>query len=234
MKKTYQDFLEDLAASESSGRYDVVNQIGYLGKYQMGKAALIDAGYYQVDGTKGNKFIDSYWTGKDGVKAKEDFLKNPQAQENAMQGYKKAQWEQILIRNLDRFIGQDAYGVHITISGLLAGAHLKGTGAKGLSGFLRKGINSSDGNGTTIKSYIEKFAGYETPFEKRKKLLDCEKNKNGKVINYLVEDIGWVDKGVAIQMVRGRNVDAVIVKSQKGTVFLKTPPDEKTGNNLVK
>ena len=40
--RSYAAFLEALAGRESSGRYDAVNSYGYLGKYQLGKAALID------------------------------------------------------------------------------------------------------------------------------------------------------------------------------------------------
>ena len=36
MHKTYEDFLLELAKSESSGRQGVVNTKGFLGKYQMG------------------------------------------------------------------------------------------------------------------------------------------------------------------------------------------------------
>ena len=34
--KSLEDWLEELAKRESSGRYDIVNSAGYLGKYQMG------------------------------------------------------------------------------------------------------------------------------------------------------------------------------------------------------
>lgn len=43
--KEYNTFLNDLGARESSNDYESVNRLGYLGKYQMGKLALIDAGY---------------------------------------------------------------------------------------------------------------------------------------------------------------------------------------------
>ena len=34
--KDLDDLLEELGFSESSGRYNIVNSAGYLGKYQMG------------------------------------------------------------------------------------------------------------------------------------------------------------------------------------------------------
>lgn len=49
--KTYDDFFEALGQKESSGNYASINKKhGYLGKYQMGEAALIDSGYYKRDG----------------------------------------------------------------------------------------------------------------------------------------------------------------------------------------
>jgi hypothetical protein len=74
--KDYEAFLSALGSRESSGRYDVENPWGYLGKYQMGEAALIDAGYYLQDGTAQNDWRGE-WTGKDGVWSKEDFLSSP-------------------------------------------------------------------------------------------------------------------------------------------------------------
>jgi|GEM_PF-5580562 len=45
--KSYDDFFENLGQHESSGDYHKVNGIRFMGKYQMGEAALIDLGYYQ-------------------------------------------------------------------------------------------------------------------------------------------------------------------------------------------
>ena len=47
MTKTLEKFFEDLGFRESGGDYKVVNNIGFLGKYQMGEMALVDAGYYK-------------------------------------------------------------------------------------------------------------------------------------------------------------------------------------------
>lgn len=47
MTKTLNDFYNNLGARESGGNYSSVNKYGYVGKYQMGEAAMIDAGYYK-------------------------------------------------------------------------------------------------------------------------------------------------------------------------------------------
>lgn len=76
--KSLEELLKDLGFSESSGRYDVVNSAGYLGKYQMGGSALTDAGYYKLNPNgKENDWLGTF-TGKDNVNSKEDFLNSPQ------------------------------------------------------------------------------------------------------------------------------------------------------------
>lgn len=57
--RNYQDYLAALARRESGGQpdpYRAVNRAGYLGKYQMGELALIDAGFYKRDRTNSNDF----------------------------------------------------------------------------------------------------------------------------------------------------------------------------------
>jgi hypothetical protein len=63
-----------------------------------------------------------------------------------------------------KYAGQTLNGVHITMSGLLAGAHL--LGADGEIRYLKSGgdMVDSDPFGTTIVNYITKFGGYDTPF----------------------------------------------------------------------
>ena len=124
MDKSYQNFLESLAARESGGNYQAINSYGYLGKYQMGEAALIDSGYYTKDGTANNDWRGQ-WTGKDGISSSIDFLKNTDAQETAIRDYMSIQWKYIEHFKLDEYVGKELNGITITESGLLAGAHLK-------------------------------------------------------------------------------------------------------------
>ncbi len=233
--KTYEQFLEDLARSESSGSYQSVNkETGYLGKYQMGKLALIDSGYYREDGSSNNSFLDKYWTGKDGVKSKHEFLNTHQAQENAIRAYMRVQWQYLLNAGVDRYIGETRFGLMITVSGALAGAHLVGWTKVGP--FVKRGAIAYDGSKppVPITKYIQKFSGYETPFSSRKKLTGIKKDKKGKTTHYEVDRASWISKSEAIQMVRDWILDAVIVTNHRGTVFLKTSPDKSKGNNLRK
>ena len=75
MLKTEDDFFEDLGKRESSGNYRAKNKQGFLGKYQMGEAAMVDAGYYKPKRNYNNDWTGEF-TGKDGVYSVEDFLNN--------------------------------------------------------------------------------------------------------------------------------------------------------------
>ncbi len=230
--KTYDDFFENLGQHESSGDYHKINKIRYMGKYQMGEGSLIDLGYYRRDGnTDDNVYKNKYWTGKEEIKSKEDFLNNPKVQEKAVRDYAKLNWEKMRNENLDLYVGQTVQGVEITVSGLLAAAHNQGAG--GVINFLKFGINGKDGFGTTIKKYMKELAGYDTPFKPRKKLTGLKKDKKGKTVMYQIDGKEWVSLESAIQMIKDNILDGVIVTNSHGTVFLRTRPDQTTNNNLV-
>jgi len=161
MTKTLNDFYNDLGARESGGNYSSVNKYGYVGKYQMGEAAMIDAGYYKKPSGKYNNDWSGQFTGKDGIYSVQDFLKNKQAQENAQKAFKQAQWNQLKAIGADKYIGKEINGVKITQSGLLAAAHLKGPGA--VKEYLQSdGKNiPKDAFGTSVESYMKKFEGYD-------------------------------------------------------------------------
>ena len=162
--KTLDDFYRDLGQRESSGNYEVVNRLGYVGKYQMGEAALVDCGYYVETAQKGN-YSNNDWsgkfTGKDGIYSLEDFKKNHAVQEKAQLQYKKLQWKYLQNVGADKYIGQVINGYKITASGLLAGAHLAGAG--GVIKYLKSAgkNNTKDSNGTSVESYMKNFAKYD-------------------------------------------------------------------------
>ena len=55
------EFYKELAQVESTLRPEQKNEIGYLGLYQMGEPAMVDAGYYErqptTEAEKKTKFI---------------------------------------------------------------------------------------------------------------------------------------------------------------------------------
>jgi len=129
-------FLYDMAERESSNRYDVVNQYGYMGAYQFGSQTLKNLGYKVT---------------------REEFLSNPILQEEAMLKLLKAN-KHTLRRQIKKYDGKLVNGVLVTESGLLAAAHLVGAGT--VRKWVRNGKKYTDGNGVDLTSYLVKFNGY--------------------------------------------------------------------------
>ena len=138
---SYLGFKEALAFKESRGDYCTVNTFGYLGKYQFGESTLELIGIHNPN----------------------YFLEDPILQERAfLLNTSRNKW--VLRRDIKRYSGRYVGGVRITESGILAAAHLAGPG--GVKSFLRSGGENqfSDGFGTSIKSYLKKFSGYDVSF----------------------------------------------------------------------
>jgi hypothetical protein len=157
---TYADFLKAVGQRESSMKADAHNPYGYVGLFQMGESALIDAGYYKSDGSGKNDWTGA-WTGKNGVTSLEQFKSDPQAQIAAITAYHQKVLGYVQGLGLERYVGQTVGGVLITESGLIAGSHLVGAG--NMAKFLNSGgtIVPKDANHTAITEYIAKFGGYE-------------------------------------------------------------------------
>jgi len=130
-------FLNDIGFRESSNRYNVVNQYGYMGKYQFGIKTLRQIG---IETTR------------------KEFLSSPDLQEEAMITLLKAN-KHNLRRQIKKYEGKLVNGILVTESGLLAAAHLGGPGS--VKKWLRSGVDFKDGNGTKITSYIKTFNGYD-------------------------------------------------------------------------
>ncbi|WP_422860176.1 hypothetical protein ACOKFD_04620 [Flagellimonas sp. S174] len=136
--KSYNGFKEALAFKESQGRYQVVNTLGYLGKYQFGRSTLKLMGVYDTN----------------------DFLNNASLQEKVFEvNVARNKW--ILRRDIKRFNGKRIRGIEITESGIIAAAHLAGAGnvKKYLRSYGKKDV--ADAYGTTISYYMKKFGGYD-------------------------------------------------------------------------
>jgi|GEM_PF-2257754 len=162
------DYFDEIAYRESGGkttpldsplRYNLTNEYSYLGKYQMGTAALVEAGFYQGKVYNLTQiYDDSKWTGLAkslGVDSASDFLNSPSAQETAIRNFTDKQWKQIEALGLDVHVGSKINDILITPEGLLAGAHLKGTGA--VRKFFLHSIDSMDANQTPVSSYMKIF-----------------------------------------------------------------------------
>lgn len=136
--KGFVGFKESLAFKESQGKYDTINKLGYLGKYQFGKSTL--------------KMV--------GVHSTENFLQNPELQEEAFKlNVARNKW--ILRRYIKLFSGKKINGVEVTESGMVAAAHLAGAGnvKKYLNSYGREDF--SDAFGSSVAHYMKIFGGYD-------------------------------------------------------------------------
>lgn len=139
LENNFNGFREALAFKESQGKYQIVNTLGYLGKYQFGKSTL--------------KRFKIYNT--------QLFLESPELQEEAFIALCSLnKW--ILKRDIKRSVGKVINGIEITESGILAAAHLGGAG--NVKKYLRSGgeIVFKDAYGSSIQYYIKRFSGFDT------------------------------------------------------------------------
>lgn len=137
--KFFIGFKEAIAYKESQGKYNKINTLGYLGKYQFGMETL--------------KSI--------GIKDSIQFMNNPKLQEKAFVVLlSKNKYE--LQDYITKFEGKIVDGVKVTESGILAAAHLGGAGS------VKRFLNSNgerkckDQYGTSVKAYMKDFGGFET------------------------------------------------------------------------
>ena len=130
-------FLNDIGFRESGNRYDITNKWGYMGKYQFGKTTLKGLGFKVT---------------------KQEFLNNPQLQEEAMMTLLLHNKEK-LQKYIDVFDGQTINGMYISESGMSNATHLGGQGS--VKRYFKNGKVFKDGFGTKITSYMDKFSGYD-------------------------------------------------------------------------
>lgn len=149
--KNYNHFIHDLGQRESNNNYACENAFGFLGRWQFGKPRLYDAGYS----------LDN-WSPKGQPKkkllSKQYFLDNTLGIQDKIMNWHVYNLADTLSKKYSDYIGKEVNGIEITLSGLVAGAHLKGLG--GVKQFLQ-GKDNADALGTKISEYIKKFAGYK-------------------------------------------------------------------------
>ena len=180
----FRDMLEALGKSETglasgdSRQYKFVNpQLYFLGKYQFAEILLIRLGYYKAQVYFGNGADKNYWkgswTGKNGINSKAEFLNSPETQEKAIREAFGVSWQDINYlmnkrgKSIESYLSQvktfsengKSRTIKITLSGIIAAAHLKGPGK--VVDLLISGEVSQDHFGTSILEYLEEFGGYE-------------------------------------------------------------------------
>ncbi|MEM7716465.1 MAG: hypothetical protein AAF349_23325 [Cyanobacteria bacterium P01_A01_bin.68] len=181
----FRDMLEALGeretglASGDSRQYKFVNpKLYFLGKYQFAEILLIRLGYYKAQVYFGNGADKNYWkgswTGKNGINSKAEFLNSPETQEKAIREAFGVYWQDINYlmnkrgKSIESYLSQvktfsengKSRTIKITISGIIAAAHLKGPGK--VVDLLVSGRISQDPFGTSILEYLSEFGGYQT------------------------------------------------------------------------
>lgn len=137
--KFFIGYKEAIAFKESQGKYKKINSLGYMGKYQFGVTTLKTVG---IDDTS-------------------QFLNSPRMQEKAfvaLLAKNKSELKDII----EKYEGQVISGILVTESGILAAAHLGGAGS--VKKFFKHDGRRyfKDAYGTSIRSYMREFGGYET------------------------------------------------------------------------
>lgn len=157
-----QDYLSKLGASEASNRYDIRGGAGnnFLGRYQMGASALVDAGYARPGSTN---LSNIQWTGKDGVGSINDFLSNSAIQDKAYNTYASANWGYAKNAGFDKYVGQRLPdGTVVTESSILFAMQF---GSVRVGNYFQSGgqcnKSSSDGNGVCVGEYLRRGSGYD-------------------------------------------------------------------------
>lgn len=137
-----------IAKSESGGNYAAENQLGYIGKYQFGAAALIDQGYVKPGTTNKGLSDPSNWTGKDGLNSKQDFWAAKDVQESIMDKNLAANYKTLI-----KLGAIDSSSPTDDVAGKLSVSHLLGAGG---CAKWNKGQGGQDANGTTGDTYYNR------------------------------------------------------------------------------
>lgn len=139
VSKSFDGFKEAVAFRESGGRYDAVSSFGYLGKYQFGKSTLKKLNIHDI----------------------QSFLNDPELQENTFMAYCALnKW--LLKDEIESKVGKKLNGVEITESGILAAAHLAGTGNIRQYLLTNGRYKFKDAFGSSMQHYLKQFGGYDT------------------------------------------------------------------------
>jgi len=178
---TSDEFWDALGQRESRNDYKCVNNLGFLGRFQMGEAKLHELGYYNDDNgyytapgcPKTRNTWGGTWTKKDGIKSIDHFLgiRNGEISRSRLENAERVQKKAIkksfkrnreeILRALGRNLDNLVHGV--TESGILAAAHLVGPYA-----VIRRVQNErwsngegADEHGTPADEYMTSFSGYD-------------------------------------------------------------------------
>ena len=169
MKGYFNDFRDAIGFRESDNRYDAVNTIGFIGRYQFGKPRLWDLGI-SLNRWKPSRLLPNFHK----VVSLKDFLANHELQDTLFSLHVDLHMT-FIRKRYQQYLNRVAHGILITESGLVAGLHLKGGGSiskPGVTQFLQSGKSNVDGYGTEITEYINKFGDYCLRYASREEIQE--------------------------------------------------------------
>ena len=144
LKGGYNQFVQDMALKEAGGNWKIINRSGHMGLFQFASGTLKHLGYKNITPAKFKRNPDCFL---------------PEIQYLAFKDLTR--YNEIELQSCMGFIGDTIKGVVITKSGLLAGAHLGGSGAVKLFIATSGRVDREDMNGTKISDYLRLFSIYE-------------------------------------------------------------------------
>lgn len=132
-------FMAHMAQRESNNNHRVVNRYGMMGRYQFSPNTVRGLGF---------------------VVEKERFLSDPRLQDSVMLEYMRANARD-LRHIIDRYDGKTYKGVRISRAGVIAAAHLVGSGeVRRYFSDPTDMVGRMDANGTSLRNYMETFNNY--------------------------------------------------------------------------
>ena len=131
-------FMQHMAQRESNNTHTVVNPYGMMGKYQFSPSTV------RVLGFKVHN---------------DQFLKDARLQDSVMLTYMRTNNRELssIIR---RYEGRNYKGVRITRAGVIAAAHLVGSGNVRMYFANNDMQGRTDANGTSLRDYLQEFNKY--------------------------------------------------------------------------
>jgi soluble lytic murein transglycosylase-like protein len=132
-------FLAHMAERESNNNPRIVNRFGMMGKYQFSPSTVRTLGF---------------------TVSPNEFLSNPELQDSVMVAYLRA--NHLDLQSLiNRYEGRTVKGVKITRAGVLAAAHLGGSGNVRIWFASDDPNGRTDANGTSLRNYMVEFSKYK-------------------------------------------------------------------------
>ena len=223
----FESYAAEMRQKEDPNSYNHKNEYGYMGAYQMKTPALRDAGFQDSNGN---------WTALAqslGVHSDDTFLSNHTAQDIAFIRYTERNYGAFHSFGTLHYIGKIANGTKITLSGLLAGAHL--VGAKTLADYLKQYFANegpslpADANHTTAADYLSLFRDpsdwlktYPRTSDVTKNLTDFAKSLNSP-LDDLAKNMGRTGVSVAPKSPKTKKENSTPAPRSQGGAGVTVP-----------